>query len=142
MCFDELVETIARNVSRLLYVRLHADEGNIVYALSDVPELVCAHVENRDELKKTWDALTRLLTTMCQPAFVQLGAHLLFQPEFVSGLGRHADARAYFVIVFFPGKHNLALGSLTMGEREERFLVFCELLGLHPQNGSPPPTIQ
>ena len=142
MSFDELIRTIAENVSRVCYVRLYTEESKIVYALSDEPELVHAHFADKDELHATWNGVIRLLTTMCRPAFIQTGAIVLFQPTFVTALGQHSDERAYFVIVQFPCKHNLALGSFTMAEREKRYLMFCQLLGLDPAMGGPPPVIQ
>ncbi len=142
MSFDELIRIIAENASRLHYIRLYLEEKKIEYALAEVPERAVSHFANREELTRTWSGLVHLLTKMCKPPHVEIGNNIMFQPALVSAVLRHSNEIAHFVVLKFLGGHNLAMGSLVMGEREEKYLAFCELFGVDPADGSPPPTIQ
>lgn len=142
MCFDELIGTLAANVTRICCVRHNPDESKISYAFIDEPKLQHAVFVDANESKNTWDAAVILMTRMCKPACIEAGAHLLFQPAFAISLRRHADERGYFVVVGFQGRHDIALGSLTMAEREERYKLFCQLFALDPADGEQAPVIQ
>lgn len=135
---EKTLAALVAMAPNLVYTK--CDEENnfrITTAYKDKAENVHTRFSEAYDCIEVWEKLSKVLTTKCLPACIQIG-NTLFQPHYLQRIILFVDERAFFVALDFGGKHNIAYGKNTRAEQMEMYKDLVSVLGDRVEEGEDP----